>query len=754
MYFDGGAPQDEEVGRVGGVASEHACLRDVDGLVRANGQVDAKRERLEAALDALLEPHVVLEAVRDGSGVIEDFAYVEANAAACEFHGMSHRDLVAARLLDVVSEHRGIALLDQYRPVVETSKPLVLDDRPYANELLGGEERFYDVRAVRVGDGLSLTWRDVTKRHLAVEALAAAEARYRLLAENATDVVFLIGLDWTLTWVSPATEQVLGYEPAALVGTNTAGLIHPDDLPVLTGLRDTEVDDQVGTPYRLRVRRSAGDYRWMSGVSRAALDSDGNPVGRISTLRDVHEQVLAQQSLERSEAHFRLLAENASDVVAKLDLNHRIVWVSPSAEAVLGWRPDHLLGRSVVDLTHPDDRDSGDTWRLGIRAGVTPAVLELRVLTGDGSYRWMSVTAHPVTAADGSLIGRVDGMRDVHEQVLAKQALADSERRYRMLAENASDVVWHLDADTALRWVTPSIESVLGWAPEELLGKAAIDLVHPEDLPALARWRETVLAGVAVAPREVRVRMADGGFRWMSLHTRPTVRSDGVVDGAVVGLRDVHEQVIARQNLTRSEAMFRLAMAGAPQGMAVVGLHGRFLRVNDALCELVGRDVAWMHEHDEYDVIHPDDLANDLAARDRLLAGDAELDIHEGRLVGASGDLAWVQHSLALVRDEHNMPLFYVSQFQDITGARAAQQDLQYRAEHDVLTGLINREQLQDHLVEVLARQPRAAGVPAVLYCDLDYFKNVNDTNGHAGGDQVLRAVAERVAAVLRDGDQ
>ena len=605
-----------------------ACLRDVDGLVRANVQVNARRERLESALDALLEPHVVLEAVRNSSGVIADFVYVEANAAACEYNGMDHRDLVGARLLDLFPGYVDSGLLEQYRQVVETGEPLVLDDRPHTMDPLDRGKHFVEIRATRVGDGMSYTWRDVTDRHRAVEALAAAEARYRLLAENSTDVV------WQFT---------------------------PD------------------------------------GV---------------------------------------------------------INWTSPSIQSVLGWAPDQLIGRPGIELVHPDDKTEVDPWRIGIPSGGPVEPIEVRIGTADGGYRWMSCQARISTNPDGSVSALVVGMRDAQKQVEARKALERSEARFQMLAENASDVVWHLDSDTVLRWVTPSIEAVLGWAPEQLLGTSAIGLVHPGDLPALSQWRESVLAGVAVAPLELRLRKADGDFRWMSLHTRPTVKSDGVVDGAVVGLRDVQEQVIARENLARSEAMFRLAMAGAPQGMAVVGLHGRFLRVNDVLCDLVGRDISWMHEHDEYDVIHPDDLATDLAARDRLLAGDAELDIHEGRLVSASGDLVWMQHSLALVRDEHNMPLFYVSQFQDITGARAAQQDLQYRAEHDVLTGLINREQLQERLVEVLARQPRAAGVPAVLFCDLDYFKNVNDANGHAGGDHVLRVVAERVEAVLRDGDQ
>ncbi|MEI8082468.1 MAG: PAS domain S-box protein, partial [Actinomycetes bacterium] len=663
-----------------------ACLRDVDELMRARLQLEADRGRLEAALDALLEPHVVLDAVRDASGMIVDFVHVEANKAACEYNGMSHQDLIGARLSDVLPTLVASAVLELSRPVVETGEPLVLDDRPFGKELPGGEERFYDVRAVRVGDGLFLTWRDVTDRHRAAEAVAAAEARYRLLAENATDVVAWVSTDGVIVWVSRSVEWGLGWRPEQLIGTLAIDLVNPDDQPALLTSRAEMLAGVPVEAIEQRIRTADGRYRWMSCQARLTTGADGSVTGRVIGLRDVDQQVKDRQalaaqaeSLERSEEHFRLLAENASDVVAQLTMDDTIRWVSPSAQSVLGWAPEQLVGTSVVDLTHPDDRESVDRWRIGMCAGSTSAPFEVRVLTGDGSYRWVSIYSRVARASDGSATGQVAALRDAQDQVLARQALVDSERRYRMLAENAADVVWHLDVATVLRWVTPSIESVLGWTPADLLGKPAIDLVHPEDLPVLLQWRDLAFTGAVVAPLELRLRTAHGDFRWMSLHARPTTALDGSVDGAVVGLRDVHEQVIARQNLARSEEMFRLAMDGAPQGMAVVGLHGRFLRVNDVLCQMVGRDPAWMRERTEYDVIHPDDLADDLAARDRLLAGDAEYVIHEGRLVSASGEQVWVQHSLALVRDEHQMPVFYVSQFQDITGARAAKQDLQYR---------------------------------------------------------------------------
>ena len=607
------------------------------------------------------------------------------------------------------------------------------------------------------------TLRDIHEQVLAQHALLESESRFRMLAENATDVVWHLTTDGIMVWVSPSVCTVLGWEIADLLGTEAFQLVHPDDRPALVAWRAEMV---AGAPVReieLRIREKAGNYRWMSCQARVTKDDAGAIIGRVIGLRDVDEQVqtrlaLATQSeaLAISEQRFRMLAQNASDIVVEVDSEGLLVWVSPSVEAVLGWRPEQVLGVSIIELAHPDDRSKGLLWLPETGSNPATPAIELRALCADGSFRWMSIHARAVTDTDGSITGRVMGLRDAHGQVLARQALANSQRRYRMLAENASDVVWQLDPDFVLLWVAPSIQSVLGWRADEVLGTSAIDLVYPEDLGAVEPWRENVLSGAEMAPFELRLNTANGTFRWMSLQTRPVFDADGSVSGAVVGLRDVHEQVLAREQLARSERMFRLAMDGAPQGMAVVGLHGQLIRVNDVLCDLVGRDVEWMHDHTEYDLIEPDSREGDLAARDRLLAGDVEIDIHEGCLLTSTGEVLWVEHSLALVRDEYNMPLFYVSQYQDITVARASRQDLKYRAEHDTLTGLINRGQVQERIVDVLSRPASAAqgGLPALLFCDLDFFKDVNDTHGHASGDYVLRVTAERIESALRENDE
>ena len=139
--------------------------------------------RLRAVVDELLEPHVVFEAVRDGSDAIVDFRYVDASAAACAYHGLSRRDLIGSRFLQRIPGARESGLFAAYCRVVDTGEPLALDGVIYESAPAGVDQSYYDLRATRVGDGLSLTWRDVTDSHLASWALQ--EQRDLAVALNA-----------------------------------------------------------------------------------------------------------------------------------------------------------------------------------------------------------------------------------------------------------------------------------------------------------------------------------------------------------------------------------------------------------------------------------------------------------------------------------------------------------------------------------------------------------------------------------------
>ena len=206
--------------------------------------------------------------------------------------------------------------------------------------------------------------------------------------------------------------------------------------------------------------------------------------------------------------------------------------------------------------------------------------------------------------------------------------------------------------------------------------------------------------------------------------------------------------------LGASEARFRATLAHAPIGMATVGLDGRFGSVNRVLADLLGRTEADVLALRFHDVTHPDDLATGAGHLRDLLAGTAAAVRAEKRYRRPDGSDVWAQLDLSLVRDADGAPLHFIAQIQDVTARRDAQSRLRHLASHDALTGLPQRAALAERIDRAIARRGASAEHSyAVLFLDLDRFKPVNDTYGHAVGDALLVAVADRIRACLRPAD-
>jgi diguanylate cyclase (GGDEF)-like protein/PAS domain S-box-containing protein len=194
-------------------------------------------------------------------------------------------------------------------------------------------------------------------------------------------------------------------------------------------------------------------------------------------------------------------------------------------------------------------------------------------------------------------------------------------------------------------------------------------------------------------------------------------------------------------------------MENAPIGMALVELDGRFREVNRALCRIVGYAEDELVGSTFQQITHPDDLEDDLDRVQQLLDGTIDHYAMEKRYVTSTGEVVWVLLAVSLARDERDEPAYFVSQVQDITDARSARVRLAHKALHDPLTGLPNRDLLMDHLSHAVLRCSRSETLTAVMFCDLDHFKEVNDTYGHEVGDQLLMTVADRLRAEMRPGD-
>ncbi len=238
-----------------------------------------------------------------------------------------------------------------------------------------------------------------------------------------------------------------------------------------------------------------------------------------------------------------------------------------------------------------------------------------------------------------------------------------------------------------------------------------------------------------------------------------------LLGGIVSAQLDLTAQLQARQTLLaenaitlvalrESESRFRNAFDNSGIGMALVAPDGRWLKVNPSLCRILGFSQQELLMLDSQSMTHADDIDADRASVQRMLSGEITRYELEKRYLHKNGSVVWALLTASLVRDSDEQPLYLVSQVQDITARKMAEEALMRLAVRDELTGLFNRREMNRLLQEEILRSHRHQRPLSLLMVDIDWFKRVNDTYGHQAGDLALQQVAKAILDCVRTLDR
>lgn len=339
-----------------------------------------------------------------------------------------------------------------------------------------------------------------------------------------------------------------------------------------------------------------------------------------------------------------------------------------------------------------------------------------------------------------------------------RQTVFENEMRLREITATLGEGVYGLDREGRVTFMNPEAERLLGWKEAELLGRNGHDMFHyrtPEGKILEAKdcpVHRTIATGETYhAPHDWVIRK-DGEVLPVSIVSTPILRRGEVV-GSVAAFQDITSRLEAEQALKESEARFRNSLEYAPIGMALVSLDGRFSEVNRALCGIVGYDKQELEGLSFETITHPDDLEADRTIMRRLLAGDTDAFQTEKRYIRKGGRVVWVQLTGSILRGPTDEPLYFIVQIEDITSRKNSDEAIHHLAFYDTLTDLPNRRLFLDRLDRALSQARRHHRSMAIMFLDLDHFKEVNDTLGHGVGDVLLKGVATRLTDCLREGD-
>ncbi|HEY4279824.1 MAG TPA: EAL domain-containing protein [Conexibacter sp.] len=332
-----------------------------------------------------------------------------------------------------------------------------------------------------------------------------------------------------------------------------------------------------------------------------------------------------------------------------------------------------------------------------------------------------------------------------------QNALAYAQEQFRTAFEDAPIGLGLFDVDGRLTQVNRALCEMLGADRDVLIDGSAIAYLPAEDREeALAAFTELLTGERETFQGEERLQRADGREIWCHVRASLVRDADGDPLHFIVQVEDVSDRRRAAEALAEAEERFRLAFEGAPIGIALADLDGRFLRVNDAICEITGYTEAELLAANVDLLGHSDaaDAEEEHAAR--LMRGEIRSYRLERRIVHATGRSVWVSLSVSMVRDSSGTPRYNIKQLEDISDRKRFEGQLAYLADHDALTGLYNRRAFQR---ELDSRSGPDSPGGAVVVIDLDHFKDINDTLGHAAGDEVIVRVARLLAKRLRKTD-
>ncbi|QKD01721.1 PAS domain S-box protein [Mesorhizobium loti] len=499
-------------------------------------------------------------------------------------------------------------------------------------------------------------------------------------------------------------------------------------------------------------------------VAAGALFLAGLFVVRISDDR---------RQIAQSEQRFRRAMQDSAIGIAIVGLDGRILETNPAFAAMLGYSREEIEALTFLQITHPDDLQIGRETMDGLKAGTVNAFhFEKRYLRKDGTPVWAHLAGSVIRdETSGRPLYLVSQIEDIDARKQAEARIAEAETRWNFALAGAGQGVWDLDIRRGGTTYSSTWVKMLGYADGELDGDPDrwLTMIHPDDREAVAEADRAHLDGkTEFFEAEFRMRHKDGQWVWILDRGKAIERDrDGRLVRAIGSLTDITRRKQAEERLTVSAAMLadekeRLRVTLQSIGDAVIctDAANRVTFMNPVAEKLTGVSGAAAlgktlgHVYWAVD----EETGHRIGVTRPAIGAEAPSDQNSRAVLIRRDDTRCsIRQVVSPIMNERSEFCGLVIVFQDFTDARALQRQLAHAAAHDALTGLANRSSFI-RTMEGLVDQARKDGTTAggghqFMFIDLDHFKLVNDTGGHAAGDALLKRVAEAVRGVLGPED-
>jgi PAS domain S-box-containing protein len=422
------------------------------------------------------------------------------------------------------------------------------------------------------------------------------ERQLRELVETATDMIYELDQQGKFSYVNPVLESVTGYSKKELLSKHYWDLIHPDQRQDVVNFYIDQRDSRRETSFlRLMIITSSGKHVWIDqNVRMFFKDKWAYKVSVVA--RDVTRLREAEQRVAESEVLFRTLAENAPVGIFRADANGKCVYVNKRWCKVTGLTEEQSLNDGWMAALAPTDHERiVENWTNAVNNN-REFEMELRFQNPNAldTVTWANARAIALRDEKGNVIGFLGTAIDITALKSAQQKLAESEKLYRLLATNSKDLItlYRADREATRVFISPSVKDILGYEPEELIGKSPFDIILEEDAHHMQNVTHQVTLSGRPATVEYRIRKKDGSIIWMESNSHPFFDSDGNMIGFQTSARDItqrkefeRELILAKERAeeaTKTKSQFLSMMSHeirTPMN-AIIGLSNLLLGDN------------------------------------------------------------------------------------------------------------------------------------------------------------------------------
>jgi PAS domain S-box-containing protein len=525
----------------------------------------------------------------------------------------------------------------------------------------------------------------------AKRSLGESEEAYRLFVEaagRAGEAIVVLqnvrGKEGVILFVNAEAIEPLGYSRDEVLGKTIADHVHPDSLPLVAErYRQRQMGVKVPSRYEIKVWKRDGETLPLE-VSATTGVINGK-LATIVFLRDISKRKQMENTLRENERIYRLLTENISDVICTMDLNLRCDYVSASVNSMLGITVDEAISwsgsRNMREAMTPAsltiaNRAVSELLASKDTQGIAPpaVTVELELKHKDGHSVWAETTLQLVKDTHGKATGLVGVVRDITERKAKDDQIRESEEKHRLLVENVNAVVFEVDRNGAITYMSPASERIYGYSTSQFLGRKFTDFMHPDDIPSAVQNLQGIMAGSHTPSLSWRRRliMPAGEIRWVEGYYRPICEGKTFVglQGITIDVSDLKH---AQDALDASEERYRKLVENVNAVVYAVDTTGVITYMSPVFELLYGHSTSKFVGKEFAEFIFHEDIPGSMERFRRVMSGDFSEPWEVRMVLPGSDDIYWVQgHNRAVY--EGNRIVGFQGVLIDITDRKKADQ--------------------------------------------------------------------------------